>query len=298
MDLRQLRYFSAIAARSSFRRAAEDVHVAQPALSQRIRKLEAELGVTLFDRERRPVALSDAGMALLPRAHHILYEVERTQALIREFGTEFRGQLSVAMMQYLTVLEFPSLLMEFKARHPAVEIQLMVGHTGQVLDWVRQGVPDLGICYIDGLNGDEKLAVEGLRSEQLVLVVAPSNPIGALPSVTISDLIDAPFIATPSGSSMRAELERMFEDHSAVVNVTIETGDVTAILALVGRGFGVAILPRSVADAHPLGRTVASVPFGPVPLTRTIGMVWLTDKHRSRALEAFQLNARNFIASA
>jgi DNA-binding transcriptional LysR family regulator len=297
MDLRQLRYFCAIAARRSFRRASEDVHVAQPALSQQIRKLENELGVSLFDRDRRPVALTDAGMALLPRAQHILHEVERTLTLIREFGTEFRGQLSVAMMQYLTVLEFPILLMEFKTRHPAVDIELMVGHSGQVLDWVRQGAADLGICYVDGLHDDEHLAMEGLRSEQLVLIVAESDSIGALPSVTVSDLVDAPFIATPGGSSMRAELERRFQDQGETVNVTIETGDVTAILALVGRGFGVSILPRSVVDAHPIGRTVASVPFGPVPFARTIGLIWSANKHRSRVSEAFQLNARNFMAS-
>lgn len=294
MELRQLRYFCAIAARRSFRQASDDVHIAQPALSQQIRRLETELGVKLFDRASRPVQLTDAGEMLLVRARQILADVDRAAAEVREFGSEFRGKIVIGAMQYLTALEFPDLLADFRERHPLVDLQLLLGNSGQVLEMLKGGDVDIAFCHIDELDLPPELAVEELRREELVIIVKESDPLASLRQVTVQELADFPFITFRPGASIRQALQNAFAAEGLTVRVSFESGDIATAFALVGRGLGVALVPQSstATESH----NVATVRVGPVPLTRRVALVWCRDRYRSRALDAFAQHAKRSMA--
>lgn len=293
MELRQLRYFVAIATRRSFRRAADDVRVAQPALSQQIRRLEAELGVELFDRGTRPVELTDAGQMLLPMARRILADVDRAAAEVREFSSEFRGRVVIGAMQYLTNLELPDLLAAFRERHPLVELQLRVGNTGQLTELLEAGEIDLAMCHADELSLPAHYAVSDLRTEELVILVAASNPLAAQRQVTVADFADSPFIVFRPGASIRAALENAFAEHGLTPRLTFESADIATAVELVKRDLGVALVPRSYAEREPA--TVRGVPVAPVRLTRRVVCVWRRDRYHSRAVDAFQDAAQRFI---
>lgn len=294
MDLRQLRYFSAIAEHSSFRAAADDLRLAQPALSQQMRKLEGELGVLLFDRSTRPVELTDAGAHLLPRAKDILDTVERTTAELRDFASEHRGRLAVGAMQYLTNLELPDLLADFARNHPLVELGLRVGNTGQLCDGLTDGELDVVICHSDELGARPDLTVEPLRVEELVVVVARDDPRATQGSIAIESLAETPLLTFRRGASIREAMIEPFERAGLTPRIAFESPDLPTVVGLVARGFGVSLIPRSVAERE---AGVASLRVTPEPLTRHVALVWRRDRHRSRAVEDFRASARAAMAS-
>lgn len=285
MDLRQLRYFCAIAARRSFRQASADVHVAQPALSQQIRRLETELGVRLFDRGSRPISLTDAGETLLPRARQILADVDRAAAEVREFGSGFRGKVGIGAMQYLASLELPDLLAEFKNRYPQVELGLRLGNSGEVFEMLRSGATDVALCHVDELNLPPEFVVEEIRTEELVIIVEPSDPLAGLRAVSPQELADVPFIMFRPGASIRHALQTAFTAQGLTPKVSFESGDMATTVALVSRGLGVALVPRSTAELRL--RDVAVIRIGPTPLSRRVGLVWSRGRHQTRVVEAF-----------
>lgn len=290
MDLRQLRYFCAIAARRSFRAAGEDLRIAQPALSQQMRRLEDELGVELFDRSTRPVGLTDAGEHLLPRARQLLADLERATAEVREFSGEFRGRIAVGAMQYLTNLELPGLLASFRERHPLVELGLRVGNTGQLCELLESGELDIAVCHSDELDLSPEFATEELRTEELVIVVAAADPLAGQTAVTVQELAPTPLITFRKGASIREALQHAFDEAGLVPQISFESADLPTAIELVRRGLGVALVPRSIAEREP--PSVTALPIAPVRLTRRVALIWRSDRHRSRALEAFRRDAR------
>jgi DNA-binding transcriptional LysR family regulator len=285
MDLRQLRYFAAIAEHASFRAAADDLRMAQPALSQQMRRLETELGVELFDRSTRPVRVTDAGEHLLPRARAILRDVERAAAEVRDFATEPRGRLAVGVMQYLTNLELPELLADFNRRYPLVELGLRVGNTGQLRDGLGLGDIDVVICHVDELGNRPELTVEPLRVEELVIVVALDDDRAGHESIMIESLADTPLITFRQGASMRDAMMAAFDRAGLTPNIAFEGPDMATTVGLVARGLGWALIPRSIAERE---ASVAALHVAPDPLTRQVALVWPSDRHRSRPLEAFR----------
>lgn len=294
MDLRQLRYFVAIADHRSFRGAADELRLAQPALSQQVQRLEAELGVALFDRSSRPVKVTDAGAHLVPLARSILSDVERARAEIRDFASEPRGRLAVGAMQYLTSLELPDLLADFGRRHPAVELGLRVGTTGQLCDSLGLGDIDVVICHVDELGSRPELTVEPLRVEELVFVIARDSSRAADGRATITSLAGEPLIAFHRGASIRDAMNAAFEHSGLTPKIAFEIGDMPTAVQLAARGLGVALVPRSIANRE---TGIAILGVAPTPLTRQVALVWRRDRHRSRALEAFRASTRAAMAS-
>jgi DNA-binding transcriptional LysR family regulator len=296
MEIRQLRYLCAIAEHQSFRSAAAELLVAQPALSQQIGRLEAELGVKLFNRNRRPVRLTPAGECFMPRARQILADLDHAAAEAREFGGEFRGRVAFGAMQYLTGLELPDLLMAFGADHPSVQLNLRVGNTSQLRELLVADEVDLAVAHADGLDLPAEYAVEVLRSEELVILVDRANPLARARHVRVDDLEHLPFILFEDGPSMRHTLERTFSQSQLRLNVTLQTSDLRTAVSLVARGFGAAVVPRSIAMREMAD--VAGVRIGPVPLMRHLALVWNGERHRSRASDAFAVYVRRVFQPA
>jgi DNA-binding transcriptional LysR family regulator len=284
MELRQLRYCVAVADRLHFTRAAEALHVAQPALSQQIRRLEAELGLDLFARTSRSVALTEAGEAVAARARRILAEADAIAEDVDALRGVLRGRVVVGSMQSLGPFDLPGLLADFHGRHPGVDVVLREDTTQRMLAMLGADELDLAVATIDESPPDG-LETRALYEEDLVLAVARDHPLAGRRRIRPASLPPGPLIFFREGSGLRAATEQALDAAGIEPQVRFETNELSRVRALASRGLGVAIMPRS--DTEGPGPPVAAISIGPPALRRSVGLVWRGDRRRAPAAEAF-----------
>jgi LysR family transcriptional activator of glutamate synthase operon len=294
MELRQLRYAVAVADHLHFTRAAEALHVAQPALSQQIRRLEAELGLELFARTSRSVALTEAGEAVVARGRRILAEADAIAEDIDALKGALRGRVVVGSIQSLGPFDLPGLLADFHAEHPGVDVVLREDATQRMVAMLGADELDLAVATIDESPPDG-LESQGLYTEDLVLVVAPDHPLAGRRRIRPAALPPGPFIFFREGSGLRNATERVLDEAGIEPQVRFETNELSRVRALASRGLGVAIMPRS--DTEGPGPPVAAIGIGPPTLRRAVGLVWRADRRRAPAAEAFLAFALDWTGS-
>jgi len=181
MELRQLKYFVAVAEELNFGRAAGRVYLSQPALSQQIRKLEEDLGVTLFYRTRRQVELTDAGQALLEGARQALVQIEQTVRTVREVGGAGSSRVRVGFPEYANHTPVAGILQTFQRRYPHVELEqhewFLLQHTLQLVSRLRNGALDVGFLLLP--VDDDALAHEHVLSIEIVAAIPEDHPLAA-----------------------------------------------------------------------------------------------------------------------
>ena len=274
MELRQLRYFAAVARRQHFTRAAEDLHVAQPALSQQIAQLEHELHVKLFDRTSRRVRLTDAGQTLLETAERILADVESVTGEMHEYAGEIRGHVTLGTLQML------ALLRQFHARYPQIEVALREGSTDELTAGLRSRAIEMALVHFaDGVP--RGTVSEPLFVDELGLAVPPGHRLAARRSVRFEELRDETFVGFKSGTAISRTLAVAAAAHGFAPKVAFESGDALTVRALVAEGLGVTVLPREMAEIA--GPDVRIVPFVRPKLTRTIALAHLAQRRPSPA---------------
>src|SRR5919198_1087291 len=179
MELRQLRYFAAVAGHGNFTRAAEELHLAQSALSQQVRRLERELGVELLLRTTRRVELTEAGEIALTRATRVLSEVDALRSELDELSGLLRGRLVVGGMLPAGGIDLPALLLRFSRLHPGVDVQLREGTASEMVERLRGDEIDAAIAMIEPSEIPDFLVGERLGEERLVLAMAPGDELDA-----------------------------------------------------------------------------------------------------------------------
>ena len=289
MELRQLRYFVAVAYKRHFTQAAEELNIAQPALSQQIRQLEREFGVTLFERTSRHVRLTPAGEALLVRAERILAEVEWVRMEMQEYSGLARGRVVIGALQSLEAFRFSALLSRFHTRYPGIEIILREEATERLLELLNTGQLDLTLIQIIDNSWPLELTTssvvtEKLLTEELVLVVAPAHALAHQQNVTVEELRDESFILFKPGSGLRHTIMQRSLAAGFTPRMLFESGELGTVRSLVAEGLGISVLPRSVAEAP--GKEVAIVSLNPPP-ERTILLAWHTNVFHAPASAAF-----------
>ncbi|HST43493.1 MAG TPA: LysR substrate-binding domain-containing protein [Conexibacter sp.] len=261
VELRHLRYFVAVAEELSFTRAAERLHIAQPPLSTQIRALERELGVELFDRSRRAIALTDAGEVLLGEARRLLVQVQQALAATTRAGTGEVGRLTVGFVPSASVGALPSRLKTFRTRHPGVELFLRELPPDELVAALRTGALDLCILYLP--FSDPGLEVLTVAREPLVAALPAEHPLAARATpLPVARLRDEPFVV-PARHHMPGLNARVMETcRRAGFEPRAVQDDVWLLqttLGLVAAGIGVALVPASLEK---LGR--AGVAFRPL----------------------------------
>src|SRR3712207_813290 len=171
MDLRQLRYLVAVADERQFTRAAARMHVAQPALSQQIRRLEDELGLALVDRTTRRVALTGAGELLVARARRALAEVDAARAELEDLAGIRSGRVMIGAMQSLGPLDLPALLADFHAAHAGVELSIREGMSDELLAMLHADQVDLAFLSLAGRTPGPDVEHQRLLDEELVAIL-------------------------------------------------------------------------------------------------------------------------------
>ena len=255
MELRQLRYFVAVAEEKHFSRAAERLHIAQPALSQQVRRLEHELKVQLLERTTRSVELTDAGRVLLDEARRVLAGADRALAAVHEAADGTTGLLRMGFVSSAALRIVPTLVLALHQQWPRVRLDLQEGTTDVQLDRIRQGTLDVGLVreMVEGLG----FAVRPIAKEPLVLAVPDNHLLAGRKRVHIADLAGEQFVVFP-----RSRVSRLYDHiaalcHQAGVRFEIaqEAVQFPTILGLVAARTGVAIVPASLRALHLPGLT-------------------------------------------
>ena len=282
MDLRQLRSVEAVARHRHFTRAAEELHVAQSALSHQIRRLEAELGTPLFERTSRRVTATEAGEAIAARARRVLAEVDAARAEVDELRGVLRGRIWVGALLPAGDLDVPGLLARFSRAHPGVEVGLREGIVADMLRFLAADELDAAFCLLDGdVPGD--LAVERLGEDEVVAAFAPDRAPEA-PEVAVDELAGQRIVATRRGSAIASVLERRFEAAGLPLRLALESGDPFLLRSLAARGFATAILPRSLTALEGPALEVRSLkPAVHLP----VALVWRRRRTAPPAARAF-----------
>lgn len=268
MELYQLGYFIEIARQRHFTRAAERLHMAQPALSQQMKNLEAELGTPLFIRGKKETQLTAAGKALLPRAEALLAQAEAARAAVSDVAQVRGGKLIVAAIPSVCACLLPELLHAFGRKHPGVKLQLIEDSSERVAASVESGHADLGFLQLPA----SKAAFESreLISEPFVALVAAAHALANEKEITLKQLTGDSFIfykGRARDSALEACRKAGFEPHLAC-----ESGELETIRALVVARVGIAIVPELAASRLP--KQVKAVPLKQPGLQRQIAAVW------------------------
>lgn len=239
MDLRQLRYFRAIAEAGSISAASRQLNVAQPALSLHVRNLEEHLGTALVMRQARGVTLTEAGTLLLHRTRGVLDEIARIEDDIRNLGSSPKGDVRLGLPGTIGgILSLP-LVLAMKERYPGVRLTISEAMSGFVLNWLREGLIDIAILYLPAQ--DRRFESELLLSEELVLL-APNETDLAEP-LEPAALARLPLILPSPAHGLRTLLDGWAGRHGITLNAKVELDSYSNIKALVERGYGCSILP-------------------------------------------------------
>jgi DNA-binding transcriptional LysR family regulator len=278
IELRHLRYFVAVAEELHFGRAAERLHLAQPPLSQQIRKLEDLLGYALFTRTSRSVSLTPAGEALLQRARRTLRNVQRDIDETRSIGHGDVGSLHIGFIGSAMLTTLPGIFRSYREAYPRVRLHLHESFTALVSEGLENGSLDAGILR----DGDpmEGMHVTTILSEPFVAVLPVSHPCAKQKTVSIGALRDEPFVYYPRSAGARAYEKplALCEEHGFRPQIVQEASHWLTILRLISAGFGVSIAPacvRRIASAQ-----VVCIPLRAAKAVSNIELAWLAGETR------------------
>jgi DNA-binding transcriptional LysR family regulator len=289
MELRHLRYFVAVAEELHFHRAAERLHISQPPLSQQIRALERELGVALFERNRRRVELTPAGSAFLEDARAILEATDRAADNARRVAAGELGALRVGFVGSATFSPtLPALLREFRDRYPDVDLRLRELQTTEQLAALAAGRIDIGV--IRGPLTSSELAADleqlVILREQLVVAVPDSHPLAPKSKLRAADLRGETFVILRrrEAPGLFASLATVMRGAGGMPTDVLEVAEMQTILGLVASGFGVSLVPASVAEAERAG--ISFRPLADPSPEIELALAWRSDT-RSAVRDAF-----------
>jgi DNA-binding transcriptional LysR family regulator len=285
MDIRQLRYLVALAEERNFTRAAASEHVAQPALSQQIRRLEEELGLALVERTTRRVALTEAGELLVVRARRILTELASAETELQGLRGMYTGHVTIGAMHTMGPVDLSLALALFHERHPGVGLTVREQTSEEMAEMLRVDELDLAFLSVTERVESHGLGLHQLLSEELVAVLPRQHLLGSRRRVRMAELADDPFISYREGSRLRELLVAAGRHAGYEPRVTLESNESQRIRRLVARGLGVAILPRS--DAEGPGAEVCVAALGEPALTRDITLAWREGRRHAPAAAEF-----------
>lgn len=269
MELRHLRYFLAVAEHLHFGRAAEALGIRQPPLSQQIRALEEELGVPLFERSSRHVALTAAGEAFRDHARQSLAHAEAARQAARRVGRGDTGEVALGYVGSATLTLLPQILRRFRDRYPDVTLTLRELTTTEQARALRAGNLDVGLLRPPLADADaEALRVEPVGAERLIAALPAGHPLAHRRTLNVRDLAGQPFVLSPRelGPGLHDQILDYCRRAGFTPRVTQEAVQMQSIVALVGGGLGVSLVPASVSRLRR-----ADVVYRPLrPATRVV----------------------------
>ncbi len=282
MELRQLRYFESVVRHRHFTRAAEELHVAQSALSHQVRRLEHELGIELLRRSTRSVEPTEAGELVAARARSVLAETETLRGEIDELRGLVRGRITVGAHLFGGELDIPAILSGFTTTFPHVEVGVREGTAQQTLEMLRDG--SLDVAFALEVHPPEEVERLELSREELAAAMSPKHPLAGDGPLRVAALAGQPLLGFQRGSSTRQLVDTALARAGVEGRIVVEANDLALVRSLAARGLGVAILPRSFVELP--GPRVSIRPLSPTLRMRVV--LWrLRARRLSPAARAF-----------
>ncbi|UUZ96027.1 LysR family transcriptional regulator [Paenibacillus sp. P25] len=248
MELRQLQYALQIAVDKNFSRAAEKLHIAQPSLSQRLSKLEKEIGVLLFQRTTNSVEVTYAGSLFVEKAQKILDMVEQLKQEMEDISQMRKGKLVVGDLPITGAHVLPLVLPVFQERYPEIDVHLVEDTTANLEQLTASGQADISLLSLP--LGDDALTYEPVIEEEIVLAVPPQHPLSRRPNtkpVDLAALSGESFIALKKGQGFRKITIDLCEQAGFIPNIVFESSNIETVQSLVAAGMGIAFVPDMVS---------------------------------------------------
>jgi LysR family transcriptional regulator, nitrogen assimilation regulatory protein len=280
MDISQLRTLIHVAELGSLSKAADRLHIAQPALSRQIRLLEEELGVRLFDRHGRGMIVTEYGQEVLRHALRVMAELEDIRAVVSDEDAPLRGHVSIGMPPTASNILAEPLVSAFRDTHPDATLRIVSAYTGYLLDWMHRGEIDAAILYDP--KSARALRIQPLLEETLFLIGPPGSKLNLEQDVEFAELENQRLLLPSSGHGLRTLIDRYAQEVGVPLSIKVEADSYSTLKSLVRNGHGVTVLPLApIHEELSQGRLCAAPLVNPVPVRRLI-MSYSTDRPVTR----------------
>jgi DNA-binding transcriptional LysR family regulator len=292
---RRLQVFHTVARLLSFTKAAETLHMTQPAVTFQVRQLEEYFNTRLFDRTHNRISLTDAGNLVYKYADRIFELYNEMEHSVREMTGEISGALTIGASTTIAEYMLPSLLGDFKAKYPEVNIHLKVSNTDGIVSMVENNIIDLGV--VEAPVGNKNLVVESCSPDKLVAIVPPSHPEAKRQSLTYEDLLKYPFICREEGSGTREVINEWLKNDinkKGDLNISMELGSPEAVKGAVEAGMGISVVSSATIQKELKLGTLVAINLDPV-LERPFSFVHQKQKFRVRVMEELLEFARVYL---
>jgi len=295
MELRQLYYFVKVAKKEHVTQAAEELHVAQSAVSRQIHQLEEELGVKLFVQKGRNLQLTPVGQLFLRRADEILHDLERAVQEVHEFLDPEKGEIRLGFPHSLGISLVPQVVASFRSLNPDVRFRFKQGMYPTLIRDLLKG--DIDLAFISPVPSDvEQVSGKTLIVEELYAVLPSSHPLASRTQIRLEDLKNDHFIMFSEGYSLRPLVLNACETAGFSPKIAFEGEETETIRGLVAAGMGVSLLPKlAVEYVSPLPIAVVKV-VDPV-VTRNIGIIYRTNEKLPLVAKVFYNFLMNYFAN-
>ena len=281
MDTQLLEAFIAVAKAGSFSDAAEKIHLTQPAVSKRIALLEEQLDCRLFDRIARTITLTEAGEALLPRAHHILREIADTTQAINDLSGEISGRLRLAISHHIGLHRLPPVLKQFAQDYPEVTIDVDFMDSEKAYEGILQGRFEVAVITL-APEAHPKIEANTIWPDPLVFMVSEDHPLLWESNHTLENLRNHPAILPGLGTYTGRMTRLLFEQQNVPLPATMTTNYLETIKMMVSIGLGWSLLPESMLESG-----IKSVEITGIQIQRELGYIHHREKSLSNAAKAF-----------
>lgn len=277
MDTQSLQAFLAVADTQSFSRAAEQLHLTQPAVSKRIATLESQLSTRLFDRIGRRIALTEAGSVLLPQARHILFTVEDSRRALANLSGHVGGRLTLATSHHIGLHRLPPLLKQYTQRHPEVELDLHFLDSEHAYQGVLDGTLEMAVVTL-APHPFEQLYVVELWRDRLCFVCAADHPLARQGHLSLEALCRYNCILPGAKTFTRSLIEQRFAEAGLQLPVSISTNYLETLKMMCSVGLGWSLLPEKMIDSELIELRVDTA-----PIHRPLGYLVHTNRTLSNA---------------
>jgi DNA-binding transcriptional LysR family regulator len=283
MDLKQLRYFTAVIETGGFSAAARQLHIAQPAISIAIRKLETSLELTLLHRGDRHITPTTEGEVLLRHARALLDMTASAELEMRELRGLTKGEVRLGIPSMLGSYYFPPILMGFKHRYPDLRLSVYEQGTRRLQQMIHDGELDLGVVVAD--SPPEDLETRLLTREEMVACMPADHPLAKRKSLSMDEFFSQELVVFKQGYFLREFIDRFSEQGERTPKIAFETNLIPLTKAIVRQGFGITTFLRMVLENEPTDGLVAISFEEPVYLD--LSLAWKRSGYLSRADSAF-----------
>jgi DNA-binding transcriptional LysR family regulator len=291
---RRLQVFFTVARLLSFTKAAESLHMTQPAVTFQVRQLEEYFNTRLFDRTHNRISLTEAGGRVYEYADKIFELYTEMDNLVREMTGEISGSVTIGASTTIAEYMLPALLGNFKAQYPDINIHLKVSNTDGIVSMVENNTIDLGV--VEAPVANKNLVVETCSSDKLVAIVSPEHVEVNREKLTYEDLIKYPFICREEGSGTREVINDYLEflsNEGEALKISMELGSPEAVKGAVEAGMGISVVSLATVQKELKLGTLVAIDLDP-PLERPFSFVHQKQKFRVRVMEELLSFAQDY----